>query len=191
MLAQESPTITDWLQGIGTILAAPIAAIAVLLTVRTLRSEIRLRRDAEATAARLVLPDVTTISMSRGRPTAITWTVNNHGTAPIFDVRARIRAGERHVDSDLALSVVTQHAEQEIVLPEQGGMPGHLNLDGLSIEVTFTDAAGLVWQRRDRRIPERIVQVHDGRESAWWLLLVAAGCGAVAIVLSLVALLAG
>ncbi|MEU8665197.1 hypothetical protein [Actinoplanes philippinensis] len=115
--------------------------------------------------------------------------MNNHGEAPISDVRATIFAGEAHVAGDGALSVVTQHADQEIRLPDQNEMPESLTIDDLSVEVTFTDAAGLVWRRRDRELPARVTQpATDGRESAWWLLLVAAGCGTVAVVLSLVAL---
>ncbi|MBG6066356.1 hypothetical protein [Micromonospora ureilytica] len=171
MLAADSPTITDWMQGWGSILGLLVSTGALIFTGLLLRHEIAVRReekaDDQAAQARLIIPRLhgAEFKGEQGRAlTAVKWVVQNHSEAPVMAVLVRVYPkgafdrGRYHK----AKYVLEPHAKQdgwwelpEVIPwpPEQIEPP----LGGLSIDAQFVDSSGLQWRRVRLHPPQRII----------------------------------
>jgi hypothetical protein len=152
------------MQGWGTVLGVPLSFIALILTYRLLRHEVRTRRaeevDAREAQARLVWgePGEPTGNPSVGW-TGVQWTVHNRSPAPIFnaDVFLTDAAGDgiRGVCDDLP-SVINP-GEQ---------VSGRTDF----IEWRTWPAAGM-FQREDHSVVSRLVSVnviYDDNNGSHW-----------------------
>lgn len=193
----EAPKITDWMQGLGSIAATAASIPALVFTALLYRHEVRTRReeraDADVAQARLVFGRVVEFRASSGMLAAVRWEVVNHSGRPVFQVKAEIvhRASGHVVQDPDELEVLIDRHDQEFRVMPTVLLAAATTYRDLSVEVTFTDGAGLVWRRNDRAAPARVLQAASPRWSPTRLLAVAGLVfGAAGTVLALAALFA-
>jgi len=171
VLAEDTPMITDWMQGWGSIAGLMMSTLAVAFTGLLLRHEIRVRReerrDLEAAQARLILPTLLDFSdeiePSSGEFRSIRWEVVNHSATPILALRAELRLREYR---KLPTAVKTIGKTVPII---SGNHVGNFHFedpfwnkfdnhpsDIFSLIIWFTDAGGRQWTRVDYDPPRRI-----------------------------------
>ncbi|MGI5146869.1 hypothetical protein ACQEVC_10870 [Plantactinospora sp. CA-294935] len=186
MLAADAPNYTDIMQGWGSVLGVLVSGLAVLITGLLLWHEMKARReereDQEAVQARLIVLMSETIDGDEGMVTR--WNVVNHSAAPVYDVYAvlvwrvedpvikqgsmtvrRMNAGMVGIRQTLPYLAPGQTTVLEIPLQD-----APMNADALSsinLTATYTDAAGIRWQRKgidqpvkDRQPPDRTLDPH-------------------------------
>lgn len=195
VFADEAPKITDWMQGLGSLAALAIAIPALVFTALLYRHEVQVRReeraDGDIAQARLVFGSVVGLRAPGDMLAAVRWEVVNHSAGPVFQLIAKIvqpASGYAVQDPD-ELEVLTDRHDQELRISPPLPVAAATTYRDLSVEITFTDAAGLVWRRTDRAAPERVLHGATSRRSVEYLLAVAAlAFGAVGTVLALTAL---
>jgi hypothetical protein len=164
-----TPSVTDWMQGWGTVAGAVFSALALAATVGLLWHEMLVRRrdeeDRLAAQARMVLVSVLDArgDVDQGIAQMLIVNVRNHSQAPIIDVEVSasqkdgaaggsdqfefhieaIEPGQSDGDLWLLQSPVTASRQTPIT-------------DQVNSRVAFTDAQGLRWQRVDRNQPQRL-----------------------------------
>jgi hypothetical protein len=197
VLADGAPKITDWMQGLGSLAALAMSIPALVFTALIYRHEVRIRReeraDADVAQARLVFGRVVELRANSGMLAMVGWEVVNHSASPVFQMTAKIvqRASGQAMRDPNALEVLTDRHVQELKMDPPVQVAAGTTYRDLSIEVTFTDAAGLVWRRTDRAAPERVLQVPVRRTGVAQLLAVAAlALGAIGTALAVGALFA-
>lgn len=176
VLAADIPKVTDWMQAWGSLLGAGVSTLAVIITGLLLLHEVHARReekqDSDAAQARLVIPSIQGFSRYvDGKPWAVghvDWAVVNYSAAPILDLRARLfRGTDLAAVEDDGCDLVEERYVGGFVLrevidsAEEDPPP-----TGFSVEIEFTDAAGLVWRRREREKPVRVI---PRRRLTWWV----------------------
>ncbi|MFF3867090.1 hypothetical protein [Micromonospora sp. NPDC001898] len=167
MLAADAPSVTDWMQGWGSILSLAVSTGALVFTGWLLRHEIRVRReekaDADAAQARLVVARIVGEERSGTHPEighltgpmiGIRWRIRNHSQAPIFDVFVSINEWRDDLWGDVVEGEASGTAKCDPPLPFDS-YP--FDPREAIIEVEFTDAAGLRWRRRMGEPPERVI----------------------------------
>jgi hypothetical protein len=176
VLVADAPSVTDWMQGWGSILGVILSGLAVIFTALLFRHERNMRReekaDADAAQARLVVGRIIKISRdlehgveaSEGSGRAVVWKVKNYSSMAVFNVEVWIdetwdfgptvdflNTEEKHdVVEDELLGVTTPRDPIEERYPG-----GDFDLSKYNISVTFTDANGLRWERTNFNEPER------------------------------------
>lgn len=177
VLAADAPSVTDWMQGWGSVLGLLMSTIAVIFTGWLLRHEINVRReekaDNEATQARLIVGTVISSQgelvngvFTDGPATSVTWRVKNYSQAPIFDVQLWLHPHWGH-DGALRLALHQRKPERVgLVEDEKIGaieIPptvisdeiGH-DLSRFRVNLEFTDASGIRWSRAQSFPPQRL-----------------------------------
>jgi hypothetical protein len=168
VLAAEVPTITDWMQGWGSILGLLMSTVAVIFTGGLLRHEIRVRReekaDSDAAQARLVVAHVVgteepPVGRENGRTifgpmTGVCWQIKNHSQAPIFDATIFIN---EWVDSRWGEVIEKEASGTAKCDPPLPLDYGPFDPREALVTVDFTDAAGLRWTRSLGAPPARVV----------------------------------
>lgn len=194
-MAAEAPSVTDWLQGIGTIAALPVAVVALWFTARLFQHEIRVRREEKADAdiahARLVFVRAVELRTKDEKLSSVRYEIVNHGADPIFQVEASIvtSSGAAGHSADELDGLVGSRAVEMLIDPPIPAVTSTTVRD-VSLTVTFTDTAGLRWRRTGRDQPERLLaSAPAGTGSEAPLALAALTLGLAGIVLGLIALI--
>jgi hypothetical protein len=169
----DTPTITDWMQGWGTVLGMLVSSGALVFTGLLLRHETRIRRDEQAdgerSQARLIIPRLHSHDIRRDPElglTAVKWLIENHSTAPIMAVLIRVYPkGATDRGKFLKAKYVLSSNTKEQgwwQLPEPVPWPPEATDDNpplwlLSIDARFIDANGLEWERTRLQPPQRLL----------------------------------
>ncbi|MFC0100567.1 hypothetical protein ACFFKH_23985 [Micromonospora marina] len=183
MLADEAPKITDWMQGLGSLAALAMSIPALVFTALLYRHEVGIRRkeraDADVAQARLVFGRVVELRAHGDMLAAVRWEVVNHSASPVFQVTANIfhSTSGHAVQDPNELEVLTNRHDRELRIEPPVRVPAATTYRDLSIEVAFTDAAGLLWRRTDRAAPQRVLQGAAPRVNGARLL----ACGVLAL----------
>ena len=159
--------LADWLQGWGTVAGAIFSGLAALATFALLWHEVRLRRherhELEIAQARSVIVVLENTDAETERRAGVivqpTFTLRNLSNNVISDVLVevrprsgpgRIRAGADHLAAGEGLALRWPD-------PSPIRWPKHLSPPDLfDTCVSFTDAAGLRWERLGRRQPTKL-----------------------------------
>ncbi len=165
----DAPSVADWMQGWGTLLALPLSMIALILTARLLRQEMRNRREdreqEEASQASLVC---LTSMMTASDGTNITEflpTIVNNSNSPVFDVQLNVWL----LGVPVCLATVTErlepggYTEFPIEMKRPLSDADHVSWshrEGALIdertEITFMDSCGRTWKRYRKNPPQRL-----------------------------------
>lgn len=167
MLVADAPSVTDWMQGWGSIVSLAVSTGALVFTGWLLRHEIRVRReekaDADAAQARLVVAHIVGAEMSGadhdtgrqvGSMVGVKWRVKNHSQAPIFDLFISIDGWEGNRWGEVIEDEASGTVKCNPPLPFDS-YP--YDPREALVKVEFTDAAGLRWTRRMGEPPERLI----------------------------------
>ncbi|MET8147601.1 hypothetical protein ACIBSW_06710 [Actinoplanes sp. NPDC049668] len=203
MLAADTPSVTDWMQGWGNILSLVVSTGALVFTGWLLRHEIRVRRedqeDQAGAQARLVVGRIINLSRATkddisepdsGPFRGIGWSVENHSDSLIMDVSIRI-FGDWLPDGLIDRVADVMRSEDVRGGFDLGSPIGIGEKDARAdskVEIKFTDAAGLIWTRIDREQPVRLFVGRAPHSRKVSLPIVAAVLGVAAVGLSVVAL---
>lgn len=179
MLAAE-PTVTDWMQGWGSIAGVVMAALAALFTGLLLRHEARVRReekaDSEVAQARLVFGEVlegdptqnSTGDSLAGRQPLRVFGVRNYSTAPIFSIHVGVRlpraSAPRLGDLDASFGKPVVPAGASHFEPSDELVPPP-SIDAFEVTVWFVDASGAAWRRTGLDDP---VRIRWDLPAPWW-----------------------
>lgn len=191
----ETPTVTDWLQGVGTIAALPVAVVALSFTAMLFLHERRVRRedkaDADVAPARLVFARAVELRVEAEKLNLVRYEIVNHGEAPIFQVEASIvtsSGAAGHSAAELDGLMGSRVVKMLIDPPISAFTP--TTVSDLPLTVTFTDATGLRWRRTGRDRPERLL-TNVPSDTGWEapVALAAVIFGLAGIILGLIALI--
>jgi len=173
MVIADAPTITDWMQGWGTVLGLLVSSGALVFTGLLLRHETKIRRDEKAdrerSQARLVIPRLHSHDIQRDPAlglTAVKWMIENHSGAPIMAVLIRVYPkgaadrGEFLKAKYLLSSNTKEEGWWQLAQPVPwpvGEKDANPPLWHLSIDARFIDADGLEWERTRLQPPQRLL----------------------------------
>jgi len=166
-VANQGPTITDWLAAIGTMVAAVGTVGTLAWQARGLKQERETRRDEvarldaaqrdaeDAQARTVVLHDPGCDGMQWKLIQSYKVTVGNYGTHPITNVVAALthRASRTHKVGPTPLPVLTAGAHQTLTwrvgpVPWPSGWNAEDLPNAFDCRVEFTDVHGIRWALR-------------------------------------------
>jgi hypothetical protein len=170
LYAADAPSPAAWLEAWATLAGAFLSAAALIVALLVLRRDQRLRREdkveSEAAQARLVFPAVTGAIGDQERGwLGVSVTVHNNSELKISALR--VGAEGRFIKTSSTLRYlgeipgdVTASADilfdASVEWPFGDAKAKQLSLEGAtSMTISFIDASGLRWQRRNRREPTR------------------------------------
>jgi len=164
---QEQPKITDWLQGIGTVVAFAVTGVGLLWEVRARRLE---RAESDAALARCVSLSATHGQVTTHQDTGITLKihtvdlyVSNHGSEPAIIMAASLSRppGSSHLNGPKLPITVVPDSVQTVhwQLPEPlecpgGRLPASM-MDEIDPQVRY-QVGGVLWERRGLQEPRRV-----------------------------------
>ncbi|GAA3937286.1 hypothetical protein [Actinoplanes auranticolor] len=166
MLAADAPSVTDWMQGWGSLLGVLMSSVAVIFTGWLLRHEIRVRReekaDSDAAQARLIVGQISNwdgdepnAKMS-GPITRLQWELKNYSGAPIFDLRVTV--ADRWDSHTYGAAIESEDREWITCHPPIRCDPGTVfDPREVEVQIEFTDASGLRWARSVGESPKRVI----------------------------------
>lgn len=168
VIVADGPSVTDWMQGWGSILSLPLSLGALIFTGWLLRHEIRVRReekaDTAAAQARLVVARalgvvLTDIDPNTGHQVGpmvgLKWQIKNYSQAPIFDAIVSVEEWQDNRWGEVIETEASGTVKCDSSL-EFGFDPREA-----LVKVEFTDAAGLRWIRTTGEPPERVLVEPD------------------------------
>ncbi|MGC4756993.1 hypothetical protein [Micromonospora trifolii] len=165
--AAETPKVTDWMQGWGSLISLPLSFGALIFTGLLLRHELRTRRDerfdAVSAQARLVRTHAVVLQETEDESVDIIFTIKNNSERSIF--RARIEAymeGQRCADFDSDfLEVLDGCSESKLCINvPRARFAKECGFD-LSVVLVYQDAEGYDWQREGDLPPVRAKSVYQ------------------------------
>ncbi|GIF64152.1 hypothetical protein Ais01nite_21870 [Asanoa ishikariensis] len=187
MIAADAPNVADWMQGWASLGAAVTSLVAIVLTGRLLRHEVKARRDDVVEASRSQAKLVTIVPRVRGLK--LDWEVTNFSSAPIYGVfvlipsdlwagdheSERLWRGEdyylpmaRLAPGEMKSQMATIPGRAaRLIAAAKGGPASNARAWTISVRCTFVDAGGQQWtvwpngglrqQRADRPRPASVL----------------------------------
>jgi hypothetical protein len=161
---QSRPTVTDWMQGLGTIVGVLASVAAVLIGVLVLRNERDDLRRAEQETVLRVPRAVMHTSVAPGwagtrRLRDIAVRVDNYGPEPIRRLVIVLRSEPD--DMDIIMPLVNflppgDHVRPEVVYEPHGvEVLSPMEQNNLVVTLRFLDLAGREWERVNNGEPTR------------------------------------
>lgn len=167
--APETPNITDWMQGWGSLLALPLSLGAMVFTGLLLLHEIRVRRQEryhnDSAQARLIRVDEARHDDGADRKgSRIRYRIHNRSDAPILDVHVLHPSpeGDRYEESGQRITVEGREkgwfSFTDPALTAKIGEAKFVHSLDLPYVLVFTDAEGRKWSRyMGAGLPKRVL----------------------------------
>ncbi|WP_433081608.1 hypothetical protein ACQP1P_46565 [Dactylosporangium sp. CA-052675] len=168
MFVADAPSVTDWMQGWGSILGLAMSTIAVIFSGWLLRHEINTRREekteAELAQARLVVGRISGCELDEdGWVQQFRYEIINYSDAPVFFVNPYIVDQEfgQEFDSEKVYHVLASNApivgfvSAHNCDPPDPDEEGNPDLSRFQVKLVFVDKNGLQWRRFHYEAPLR------------------------------------